>query len=294
MLALFALVALLPFEAVEANMGTLFRIKLYAADVPTADAAFRAAFARVRQLDETLSDYQPASELNRLCQAPKGTVVPLSDDLFRVLVMSEDLAKRSHGAFDVTVGPLTHLWRQARKQGRPPDATAIAEALTHSGYRHLHLDMRRRTARLDLDGMQLDAGGIGKGYAADQALEVLTRLGIRSALVAASGDLAFSDAPPGQAGWKIGLGGEERTRTLANCAVSTSGDAEQHLDAGGKRYSHVIDPRTGEGLTTGIRVTIIAPRGILADGLSKVVSVLGDRLSRRVVRSYLGVSATVF
>ena len=291
MLALIAVAALLPFQAVEAHMGTLFQIRLYAPDAQTADAAFRAAFDRVRRLDETLSDYLPGSELNRLCRAPAGTAVPVSDDLFRVLAASQELAKRSHGAFDITVGRLTRIWREARKQGRMPDPAAIEDALAHTGYSHLHLDQRRRTARLDMAGIQLDAGAIGKGDAADQALDAITRMGIRSALVAASGDLAFSDPPPGQRGWKIGL--DDGSRELSNCAVSTSGDSEQHLDFGGRRYSHIIDPRTGQGLTGNARVTVIAPRGIVSDGLSTAISVLGARRGARLAKKYSGAWATV-
>jgi thiamine biosynthesis lipoprotein len=121
--------------------------------------------------------------------------------------------------------------------------------------------------------MQLDVGAIGKGYAADEALEVLAKLGIRRALVAVSGDLAIGDPPPGKSGWKIGT--PAPILELANAAISTSGDAEQHLDAGGTRYSHIVDPSTGAGLTRGITVTVVARRGMDSDSLSTAVSVLG-------------------
>ncbi len=288
------------FEAVQPHMGTLVRIKLYAPDQISADAAFRAAFDRIRQIDETLSDYKPDSELNRLTGAQAGHPVRISEDLFTVLASAQKLAEESAGAFDITVGPLTYLWRAARKQGNPPSATAIQEAVERCGYAKLHLDRASRTAWLDQAGMQLDAGGIGKGYAADAALQVITKLGIRSALVAASGDLAFSDAPPGQRGWKIGLDladmpDSEFTRVLElkNAAVSTSGDSEQRLDAEGTRYSHIIDPATGIGLTRDIRVTIIAPHGIDADGLSTAVSVLGADHGLKLVERYPDVKAIV-
>lgn len=263
-------------------MGTLVRIKLYASDQSAADAAFQAAFERVQQIDESLSDYKPDSELNRLTRAQAGHPVRVSEDLFTVLASAQKLAHQSGGAFDITIGPLTHLWREARRQGTLPTAASIQQASERCGYSKLHLDPANRTAWLDQAGMQLDAGGIGKGYAADAALEAITKLGIRSALVAASGDLAFSDAPPGQQGWKIGLDLADvpksaftRVLELSNAAVSTSGASEQHLEAAGKRYSHIIDPASGIGLTRDIRVTIIAPRGIDADGLSTAVSVLG-------------------
>ena len=274
------------FEAVEPHMGTLVRIQLYAADEAAAAAAFRAAFARIEELDAALSDYRPDSELNRLCRARAGVAVRIGADLFTVLEASQKLAEAAGGAFDVTLGPVTHLWREARALRRVPEAGAVRDALARSGYRKLHLDVERRTATLEEPGMQLDVGGIAKGYAADEALAVLARLGIRCALVAMSGDLAIGDAPPGKRGWTVAAGEPARRLELSNTAVSTSGDTEQHLDAGGVRYSHIIDPATGIGLTNAPVVTVVARRGIDADALATAVSVLGDERGRQLVKAY--------
>jgi len=289
-----------PYEAVEPHMGTLFRIKLYATDQEQAQRAFQAAFRRVAELDNVLSDYKPDSELDRLCRNAVHKPVRVSEDLFRVVSVSEKLSKDSGGAFDITVGPLTHLWREARKSNHPPDGVAIQEAERRCGFRKLHIDQAQRTVELDVPGMQLDVGGIAKGYAADEALVVLWRLGIRSALVAASGDLAFSDAPPGELGWKIGVDSVDRadsafTRVLllANGAVSTSGASEQHLDAHGTRYSHIIDPKTGSGLSRPITVTIVARHGIETDGMSTAVSVLGAERGLALVERKPGMSALI-
>ncbi len=288
------------FEAVEPHMGTLFRIKLYAADAQRANSAFRAAFDRIADLDATLSDYKPESELNRVCRTAVGHSEPLGEDLFRVLAASQNLAQESGGAFDVTLGPLIRLWREARKKHKLPDAAALQEAGARCGYRKLHLDVAHHTVTLDQPDMQLDVGGIAKGDAADQTVAVLTRLGIHSALVAASGDLAFSDAPPGERGWKIGVDSGDRPEAnftaileLHNAAVSTSGDAEQGLDIDGKRYSHIIDPVTRMGLTSRITVTIVAPSGIEADGMSTAVSVLGPKRGVAFVGKHPGVRAYI-
>jgi thiamine biosynthesis lipoprotein len=254
-------------------MGTLVRIQLYADSEQRAADAFRAAFARIAQLDEALSDYKPDSELNRLSRAAAGVPVKVSADLFQVLAASQKLAEETGGAFDVTLGPVIRLWRQARKEHRLPDAEALREAGEHCSYQKLHLDPAKRTVSLGRAGMQLDLGGIAKGYAADAALLELSQLGIRQALVAVSGDLAIGDPPPGRRGWKIGV--QDRIVELSNAAVSTSGDAEQHLDANGTRYSHIIDPSTGMGITSQMAVTIVARRGIDADGLATAASVLG-------------------
>lgn len=278
------------FEAAEPHMGTLFRIVLYADDPSSAQEAARAALDRIAELDSALSDYKPDSELNRVCGRAWREPVRVSDDLWRVLDASQRLAEESSGAFDVTLGPVTRLWRQARRDRHPPDPWALAEARALTGYRKLTLDPGFQSVSLQQRGMLLDLGGIAKGYAADEALRVLRERGFPRALVAASGDIAIGDAPPGKAGWTIGLEpapgqGFARVVTLVNAAVSTSGDAEQHLTVSGKRYSHIINPRTGVGLTEPIAVSVIAKRGLEADGLATAVSVLGVRRGMRLVES---------
>jgi thiamine biosynthesis lipoprotein len=263
------------FEALEPHMGTMFQIKLYAPDEQTAKTAFQDAFARVTELDNELSDYKPDSELNLATKAAATHPVHISDDLAAVLITSQMISEETGGAFDVTVGPLTRLWRQARKQHQVPAPQAIHEAQQRCGYRKLHVDPQSHIMTVDSPDMQLDLGAIAKGYTAEEALKVITKLGIHSALVAASGDLAFSDAPPGQAGWKIGIGSSDRVMLLANAAVSTSGASEQSLESGGKHYSHIIDPATGMGLLNDITVTAISRHGLLADGADTAASVLG-------------------
>jgi len=263
------------FEALEPHMGTMFEIKLYAPDEESAKTAFQAAFARVAQLDNELSDYKPDSELNLATKAAVAHPVHISNDLAAVLITSQMISEQTGGAFDVTVGPLTRLWRQARKNHQLPTPEAIHEAQQRCGYRKLHVDAKSQTMTVDLPDMQLDLGAIAKGYTADEALKVITKLGIHSALVAASGDLAFSDAPPGERGWKIGIGSSDRVLVLTNMAVSTSGASEQFLQSGGKHYSHIIDPATGMGLLNDITVTAISRHGLLADGADTAASVLG-------------------
>src|SRR5258708_7542629 len=172
------------FEFSEAHMGTLFRIIMYAPDQAAGNRAARAAFDRIAGLDNTMSDYHASSELMRLCDKAGGAPVRVSDDLFRVLEKSQEVAATSHGAFDITVGPPVRLWRRARRQHELPDQESLAQALKLVGYRNLSLDPRARTAQLLKTGMRLDLGGIAKGDAADQGLLVLDRYGIKSALVA--------------------------------------------------------------------------------------------------------------
>lgn len=288
------------FEAVEPHMGTLVRITLYTNDEPAASKAFRAAFDRIGNLDRILSDYQPESELNQITTRAVGRPVRVSRELFTVLAASQKLADATAGAFDITQGPVIRLWREARKTARLPDPAALKEAATRTGHRKLHLDAAHRTVTLDREGMALDVGGIGKGYAASEALAVLDRLGIHRALVAVSGDLAFGEAPPGQRGWRIGIHPEDPALAsvpgvleLTHAAVSTSGDSEQHVDIGGRRYSHIIDPSSGMGLVDDITITVIARHGLDADGLDTAASVLGAVRGLALIESRPGAAALI-
>jgi thiamine biosynthesis lipoprotein len=280
------------FEAVEPHMGTLARVTVYTRGEAEAREAFRAAFTRIRDLDRTLSDYLPDSELNAVARTAVGRAVPVSPDLFAVLHASQELARATDGAFDITQGPVVRLWREARRSGRLPDPGALKEAAARSGFRKLHLDPDQRTVRLESPDMALDLGAIGKGYAASEAIAALDRIGVTSALVAVSGDLAFSNAPPGRRGWRIRIHGGEGSIgdippvvELANAAVSTSGNIEQHLDADGRRYSHVIDPASGMGLVDDVTVTVIARHGLDADGLDTALSVVGPERGFALVDS---------
>jgi thiamine biosynthesis lipoprotein len=288
------------YEAVEPHMGTLVRITLYAEGERAAKDAFRAAFDRIRDLDGILSDYRPDSELNQVTRTGVGQAVRVSEDLFAVLAASQDLAEATGGAFDVTQGPVVRLWREARKTARVPDPVALQDARNRSGFRKLHLDPGHRTVTFDMAGMALDVGAIGKGYAASEAIEVLGGLGVRSALVAVSGDLAFSEAPPGQRGWRIGVHsgdpsvvGFPAVLDLTNAAVSTSGSSEQHLDVDGRRYSHIIDPASGMGLVDDITVTVVARHGLDADGLDTAISVLGASRGLALIESRPAAAALV-
>ncbi|MPY88457.1 MAG: FAD:protein FMN transferase [Luteitalea sp.] len=260
-------------------MGTMVRIVLYAPNEATATRAARAAFERVAALDRTLSDYRPDSELSRLSARAGLGPVPTSHDLLRLLETAQRVAEGTDGAFDVTVGPLSRLWREASRTREAPSPRALSAAKAHVGYRYLRLEKRAGTVALDRPGMRLDVGGIGKGFAADEALKVLAAHGVRRALIAASGDIVVGDPPPERSGWTISLDVPQRKRRsrilLRNAAVSTSGDAEQFVVIDDVRYSHIVDPRSGLGLTPSRQATVVAPSGTASDSLATAVCVLG-------------------
>jgi thiamine biosynthesis lipoprotein len=289
------------FTFEEPHMGTTFKITLYAADQATAKKAADAAFARIAELNRILSDYLTDSELMVLCGKAGGAAVEVSQDLFQVLSKSDEVAKLTDGAFDVSISPVVRLWRKAKKTGKLPDPQDLKKALELVDFRKIKLDPKGRRVQLLLVGMLLDLGGIAKGYTADAALAVLKKHGIKSALVAAGGDIAMSDPPPDAKGWKITVAGLKgandpmaRQIVLSNMAVSTAGDLYQNVQIDGKRYSHIIDPKTGIGLVGRRSVTIIAPEGWLADGLDTAICVMGSEKGLKLIESLDKVAGIMF
>ncbi len=285
-------------EYVEAHMAVPFKILLYTSDDARASRASRLAFDRIEALNKTLSDYDPDSELSRLGRASGGAPQRVSRDLFDVLARSQEYYRLSGGVFDVTIAPVGRLWRRARRDRKLPAADTLARAMQLVGGDKLKLDPQASTAQLCLHGMRLDVGGIAKGYAAEAALSVLKEQGIKRALVAAAGDIVVGDPPPGQAGWKIAIAPvdpsqpePERTLLLANQAVSTAGDAEQFVVINGRRYSHIVNPKTGMGVEDRASVTVVAPDGAAADALETVVYLLGPDRGLTLVDSLPGTSA---
>jgi thiamine biosynthesis lipoprotein len=241
------------------------------ASAKVADPALGAAYDRIEALEAVLSDWRPTSELSRLGDHPTGTWIPVSAPLFAVLSRALEIAAATDGAFDPTVGPLTTLWREARRTGRPVPDAALAEARTRVGWRLVSLDTAERAIRFGTAGMRLDLGAIAKGWILDRALAVLDSAGVHSALIEAGGDIVVSGPPPGMPGWRIAVRGPSGDSILVvqHAAVATSGPAAQTItDPDGTVRSHVIDPHDGRGSTSSLQVTVVGPDGATADALA--------------------------
>jgi thiamine biosynthesis lipoprotein len=280
------------------RMGTRMRVVLYVQDAMAGQRAATAAFERIEELEQTLSDYREDSELNRLARESVNRPQGVSPELFSVLTQAQNFSRLSAGGFDITIGPVVRLWRNARRSRRLPSAEEIAQARALVDYRSLELDAPTRTVMLKRPGMQLDLGGIAKGYAADEAMQVLQAHGIRSALVALGGDIRVMGTPPGARGWRIEIENPDpRGRkplcsvTLKDAAISTSGDTHQFLEAGGKRYSHIIEPTSGTALGDAAGTTVIARDGISADALATALSVMPTDDGLRMIESVEAASA---
>ena len=291
------------FEYSAPKMGTVFDLIIWAPDQKTADDAAEAAWARVDQLNKIFSDYDPDSELSHLSRmtdhGPMQQAVPVSDDMWDMLVHSLDAARRSDGAFDITVGPLTRLQRQSRKDGKPPDPQKLKQAMECIGSRYIKLDEAHHSVQLLHTGMQLDVGGIAKGYTSEEVLKLVASRGLKRCLCGAAGDIAAGDPPPGRADWRVAiesLKNPDQTSDYVrfrNYAVSTSGDTYRSAEVNGKRYSHIIDPRTGLGLTSRIGVTTLAPQGVNADWSATAVSILGPEKGLAMIEKMDGAAARI-
>lgn len=259
-------------------MGTRFEISCYSVEEKLFAKASQAAFDIAEQINQVASDYIADSELLSLSKHPAGTAIQVSPLLFKLVSEARELAEKTDGHFDPTLGPLTKLWRESRRRQSLPSPETLEKAKASCGWQQLDLDHNSSTITLARPGMRLDLGAIAKGQAADLMLEVLTKHGITRCCVTAGGEVRMADAPPGEDGWRISVKSEKEPREtssqllLVNCGVSTSGDIHQFIEIDGIRYSHIIDPKTGLGLTRHIGATVIAPTATISDSLSTACS----------------------
>jgi thiamine biosynthesis lipoprotein len=256
---------------------------LYAPDSATALTASQKAFVRLDTLNIILSDYREDSEINRLCRtAGTGEYVKVSDDLWKITQESIKGARMTDNTFDITIGPMTQLWRRMKRQKQLPSVAQIAEARAKVGMENIVPDTQTQSIMLRKQGMRIDFGGIGKGYAEDEMMKILHENGITSAMIEAGGNIVISDAPPQEKGWKVIINNKDYY--LKNCGVSTSGDRYQFVEIDGKKYSHIIDPKIGIGVTELKQVTIIAKDGTSSEWLSKAIYLMDKTDSRKLVK----------
>ncbi len=266
------------------HMGTQINIILYTVDETVAFRASEAAFERIEELNQIMSDYISTSEVNRLSEkSGSGEWMNISGDLYDVLKISVQISEITGGLFDVTMGPVTHEWRYIRMMGEPelPDDEQLKRLLDRVGYRHIEFDGQTTSVRLRRENMQLDLGGIAKGYAAEKAIERLMEFGIESALVDAGGDITVSAPPAGRESWTVavprGITDGERSMAslkLRDKTVTTSGDMYQFVVIDGVRYSHIINPKTGLGTAQRIQATVISDSGMYADALASACTLM--------------------
>ena len=278
------------------KMGVDFRIDLYSSDKHTAEKAVAAAFAKIDDINQKMSDYIVDSELWKLSESSgQGIRKQVSEEMWEVLTSAKELHEKSGGAFDVTAGPYILLWRKARVIKSLPSERSMLRAANKVGMAKIKFYKETKSVELSADKMRLDLGGIAKGYAADEALKVLKECGIRYAMVDGSGDISFTEHPQGF--WKVFISDSEKSDDayvkISHGAIATSGDSYQNVEIAGKKYSHIVDPETGLGVTGSYRVTVIASNGKDADSLASALTVMGPEKGLRLVESMNGVEALI-
>jgi FAD:protein FMN transferase len=275
------------YEDNRVSMGCLYAVVVYGRDPARLREAAAAALDEVDRVDRLMSNYKNDSELSRVNREAAKAPVKVDPELFDFIAECLRYSRESEGAFDITVGPLMKAWGFFRGEGRMPSETELAEARSRVGYRRVILNRKDGTIFFDRSGVELDLGGIAKGYAVDRAVAVLKRCGVASALLSAGGSTIYAlGAPPGKPAWEIELQdpvdrGKIATRVrLRDRALSVSGSYEKFFELNGARYSHVMDPMTGRPVQGVLSVAVVTDDGTSGDALDNVFYVLGAERGR--------------
>jgi thiamine biosynthesis lipoprotein len=287
------------FEKIHPAMGVKFKIVFYAKSGHDAKLTFDLCTDRITKLDRIFSDYKSESEIRKLCRTgPHEDWVHVSPQLWELMIASRYFHKKTNGAFDVTIGPVSKLWRQSRKKKKLPREADLAAALKSVGMSRVQIG-KNQTIKLKAADMRIDFGGIAKGFAADQLMSILRARGIRSAMIDASGDILVSQPPPGKVGWKVEVAGTNpknkrpRHLLLKNQSVATSGDMFQFIEIDNVRYSHIVNPKSGIGIRRSQSVTIVAADGMTADALASALNVTFGEDGLDLLKEFDGVEALV-
>jgi len=279
-------------------LGTAVTLTVAAGDEASCGEHLRAGFERVAALERSLSAWSPDSELTTVVREAATKPVRLSEDLFAALSLGVEWHRRTRGAFDITVSPLLKLWRTCGRENRLPGPEELAAARGRLGVNKIELNASARTVRFAKEGLRVDLGGLGKGYVADEVVKLLRQRGVNSALVAIAGDIYAMGRRPDGKPWRIGVQDPRRadaptalltTLDISDRAVSTSGNYQRFVEIQGRRYSHIVDPRTGLSAERVPSVTVIGPNTVTTDILGTALSVLGVKDGLALVEAMPGV-----
>jgi len=289
------------FDASHDAMGTLFTIVAYGPDRESLARAANAVFDDIDRLDAQMSNYKAESELSKINRDAARQAVSVETRLFDLIAKAVRYSEESGGAFDITVGPLMKAWGFFRGGGRVPTRAEIAQVMKRVGYRHIHLERESHQVRFDAAGLELDLGGIAKGYAVDRAAEILRARGAVAALVSGGASSIYAlGAPPGERGWRIHLrdpyekGKAGDIVRLKNYSLAVSGSFDKFFEHGGKTYCHILDPRSGRPVEGMLMTAVLAPLAVDSDALSTTLFVLGAVNSRVALKSRAHLKAVIY
>jgi thiamine biosynthesis lipoprotein len=288
-------------EASRMSMACAYAIVAYGDDAGALPRILEAAFDEVDRIDRLMSHYKPESPLSRLNRDAAAGPVVVTPELFDFIADCLRYSRDSDGAFDITVGPLMKTWGFFRGGGRLPSAQEIEDVRGRIGYAHVVLDARVRTIRFDRPGIELDLGGIAKGYAVDRVVDLLRREHVAAALVSAGGSTIYAlGAPPGRDAWDVDIqdpsdsGRIALTVPLKDRALSVSGRAEKSFERDGVVYSHIMDPRTARPVQGILGVAVLTSTGTAGDALDDALFVQGVERSRAYLQLLPATEAIFF
>ena len=287
-------------ERATSVMGTVFTATVYGLKQEEADAAIDEAFEEMQRLNSLMSNWDRDSGISRLNQAAAEDWAIADPEIFALVLSALRYSRLSSGAFDVTAGPLVRLWGFLRRsEQRPPSPSELKAAMARVGYEKIEVDEERGAIRFSAEGMEIDLGGIAKGYAVDQAAALMRKRGVASALVNLGGNIISIGSPPGRQAWRVAVRDPRSSEgtigylEIAGAGVASSGQYERYFEYRGKRYGHIIDPRSGRPVEGVLGTTIVAPDGQIADILSTAVFVLGPDKGPALISSQEGVEGMI-
>jgi thiamine biosynthesis lipoprotein len=279
-------------------MGTSFEVYLYAPNRERASELFEAAFDEIERVEAALSNYRSSSELSRINASAADAPVVTDPEVFALLERAFVYSGESDGAFDVTVGKLMKAWGFFRDAGHYPSGEELDRAREQTGWQRVRLDKRTRSVLFLAPGIELDLGGIGKGYALDCVARVLREAGVKAALISSGSSSIYAiGAPPGKTGWPVRVSDPlDRTRTLSTIllndqSLSTSGNYEKFFQLNGRTYCHIMDPRTGRPVEGTLQTSVIASEATDSDALSTAAFVMGPERAARLLNNIAGTAA---
>ena len=288
-------------EATRLSMACVYAIEAYGPDLPQLQHAVAEALDEVDRIDSLMSHYKPASALSRVNREAAQHPVVVEPELFDLVAEAMRYSRNSGGAFDITVGPLMKAWGFFGGEGRKPSPETLEAARRHVGASHVQLRPDSHSIAFDAAGVELDLGGIAKGYAVDRVAQLLRARHVPAALISAGGSSIYAlGAPPGQDGWDVAIQDPLEPRTIARSvtirdrALSVSGRAEKSFESDGVTYSHIMDPRTGRPVQGMLSVAVLTTTATAGDALDNVFFVLGAEGSRTLLARLPGTEVYFF
>jgi thiamine biosynthesis lipoprotein len=281
------------YEASRLSMACVYAIVAYGGDAQMVPRILEEALDEVDRIDRLMSHYKPESPLSRLNRDAACGAVALDPELFDFIALAVRHGRDSDGAFDITIGPLMKAWGFFSGEGRVPGDRELAAVRRRIGYQHIILDQTAHTIRFDMPGVELDLGGIAKGYAVDRVVGLLRRRGIAAALVSAGGSTVYGlGSPPGVQSWDVKVQDPldaskvAFTTHLRDRALSVAGRSEKSFEVDGVLYSHIMDPRRGKPVQGVLSVAVVTPTGTDGDALDDALFVMGVEKSRAYLKRY--------